>query len=126
MINEERYIRNKFGNANHFSVPEGYFDNFTSQLMDKLPEREDDGIPMRHSRLKILRPLLYAAACLCVAVFGATIYFSQAESASDGQSETSAVLSQGVYNVYNDIDEDYVVDYAMMDNVEIYAYLSGE
>lgn len=123
MINEERYIRNKFGNSNHFCVPEGYFDNFTSQLMDKLPEREVGVIPMRHSRLKILRPLLYAAACLCVAIFGATIYFSQTESALDEQNETSAVLSQGVYN---DIDEDYVLDYAMMDNVEIYAYLSGE
>ena len=39
-MNNEKDIKQRFGTANHFTVPEGYFDNFASQMMSRLPERE--------------------------------------------------------------------------------------
>lgn len=49
MKNEERYIRNKMGDANPFRVPDGYFDSFPSRIMEQLSEREAVEIPMRRS-----------------------------------------------------------------------------
>lgn len=48
MYEERRKILiDKFGKANHFSVPEGYFESFTDQMMDLLPESEARVIEMR-------------------------------------------------------------------------------
>lgn len=124
MVNEERYIRNKFGSANKFRVPEGYFDSFTTRLMDSLPEREACEIPVRRPLLARLRPLLYAAACLCIAIFSVAVYFARVEPADDGHGDMAAVYPQGT--TYGDGYEDAVMDYAMIDNTDIYAYLSSE
>ena len=47
MKKEEKILIDKFGKANHFSVPEGYFESFTDQMMDLLPESEARVIEMR-------------------------------------------------------------------------------
>ena len=39
-MKEEDFIRKKYGSGNPFKVPEGYFEQFTSELMSKLPEKE--------------------------------------------------------------------------------------
>ena len=37
-MKEEDYILKKIGKDNHFQTPEGYFENFTSEMMSRLPE----------------------------------------------------------------------------------------
>ena len=37
MLKEEKILKDKFGTANHFTVPEGYFDSFAEKLMESLP-----------------------------------------------------------------------------------------
>lgn len=124
MVKEERYIRNKFGRENKFRVPEGYFDSFATRLMDKLPEREACEIPVRRPLLARLRPLFYAAACLCVAIFSVAVYLARVESSDDGQGGgMAAVYTQS--GAYGDNYEDEALDYAMLDNTDIYAYLSS-
>ena len=39
MMNEELYIKSRMGDKNPFRVPEGYFDNFAADLMQKLPRK---------------------------------------------------------------------------------------
>lgn len=39
-MKEEDNILKKVGTENAFRVPEGYFENFTSELMNRLPEKE--------------------------------------------------------------------------------------
>ena len=111
MENEEKYIREKVGQKNPFTVPEGYFDQLTSQVMSQLPERRQE------SRVVQLRKWFYAAACVAaVAVMGLTFHFHQ-------QAEDQAVVASVDTNIENSyIDE--VADYAMLDNSEIYAYLA--
>ena len=41
MKKEETDLLKRCGTENPFTVPEGYFANFTEQLMDKLPEKEN-------------------------------------------------------------------------------------
>ena len=39
-MKEEDNILKKVGRENSFKVPEGYFENLTSEVMGKLPEKE--------------------------------------------------------------------------------------
>ena len=34
MLKEEKILKDKLGTANHFTVPEGYFDSFAEKLME--------------------------------------------------------------------------------------------
>ena len=38
MINEEDFLNSKMGKRNPFTVPEGYFEQLTQQVMDKIPQ----------------------------------------------------------------------------------------
>ena len=63
-MKEEDNILEKVGKKNSFKVPEGYFENLTSEVMGKLPEKEGPAFeevkqPTMWIRMK---PLLYMAA----------------------------------------------------------------
>lgn len=132
MMKEERYIGSRMGGGNPFRVPDGYFEDFASQIMDKLPEREvcADGdarvVSMNRRRRPVLRHILYAAACLCVAVFGVTAYLSKVAPAEERTQGGDVVASHYHKAADTDSYEDDFADYAMLDNADIYAYLSGE
>ena len=116
MTSEEKYIREKAGNRNPFRVPDDYFANFTSQMMEKLPEYDNRAILLRGSRTqRILRPLLYTAACICVAIFCLGIYFNNTLTNAGTDTQHTATAS-GNTSAY----------YTMEDDNDIYAYLSGE
>lgn len=108
--NEEKYIRERFGKNNPFTVPEGYFEQLASDVMSQIPERR------AKSSMVALRPWLYAAACLvAVTVMTLTFHFRQ-----DHASEVTAQAVESVDNSY--IEE--AADYVMLDNAEIYACLA--
>ncbi len=122
---EEQYLKGKVGKSNPFRVPDGYFDDFASRIMESLPEQEVPVAEVRPLRPRhALRVFLYAAACLCVAVFGAAIYFGKVSVATPDGSPTA--VAQQSPSASSDSYVDAVADYAMMDNTDIYAYLSGE
>ena len=102
MIEEEKHLRETVGQRNAFRVPEGYFEQFTAQVMEKLPEQQK-------ARTTMLRPWLYAAACSVVAMLMGVTYYWHQESADD-------MMADGSY--YEE-----VADYAMIDNIDIYACL---
>lgn len=118
MIYEEDYIRSKMGNKNPFTVPEGYFEQLTGDIMNKIPAQKEQ----KPALIKRLRPLLYAAACVCIAVFGTVIYQNLDKHTNDTMESN---FSQNVA-VYNDTYMDEAADYAMYDNAEIYASLLAD
>ena len=108
-MNEETYLKETVGTRNAFQVPDGYFEQLTQRVIQQLPERQQS-----RSRLVALRPWIYsAAASLLIALAGVTFYFQQ-------QDAESQELTANVDASY--IDE--AVDYALIDNTEIYAYLA--
>ncbi len=125
MTNEELYIKNRLGKNNPFTVPEGYFDQFTSHLMDKLPERELKKSPVRPTQFRRMKPWLYAAACICVAAFCAAVFFNQ-KSSTIVNTQQIANVSQDNSTYYSDNYIEEEADYAMVDNQEIYACLLAD
>jgi hypothetical protein len=127
MTNEEKYLNEHLGKRNPFKVPEGYFDSLVSEVMEKLPDAQQTEItePLRTKAVEVtlfarIKPLLYVAACLLVAVFSFMVYFSDTDDAA-GQYQMSA--SAGVSS---DTYLDEMTDYAMVDNYDIYACLTNE
>lgn len=124
---------NSFNLQNHvrrtpYRVPDGYFDSLTNRVMQSLPDTNaqaangtDEGERIRidsHSRgRRWLGWGVAAAAC-----FAATIMFvnmPHRENESQQQPTASASVS------YDEDYEQQVLDYAMLDDTDIYAYMSG-
>lgn len=121
MMNEEEYLRSRMGTKNPFTVPEGYFEQLTAQVMDRLPEKK----PAKVAVMKRLRPWLYAAACVCVGVFVAAVAFNQQTEDLQGQQQMANIGQENV-NYYSDSYIDEAADYAMIDSQEIYSYLLAD
>ena len=133
MINEEDFLNSKMGKRNPFTVPEGYFEQLTQQVMDKIPQAVTTEMkpvrkPAKIAVMKRLRPWLYAAACICVGVFIAAIAFNDRSEVATPQpaSQQIAVNEPTDYNYYSDSYIDEEADYAMIDNQEIYACLMAD
>ena len=121
MMNEEEYLRSRMGTKNPFTVPEGYFEQLTAQVMDRLPEKK----PAKVAVMKRLRPWLYAAACVCGGVFVAAVAFNQQTEDLQGQQQMANMGQENV-NYYSDSYIDEAADYAMIDSQEIYSYLLAD
>jgi hypothetical protein len=120
MTNEEIYLSSKMGHKNPFTVPEGYFDSLADRVMQKLPEDVPVEQAPRVTLVRKLRPLLYAAACLCFGILSVTIYLHSSADESPMLS-SNHIASQTTENY---VDE--VADYAMIDNYDIYSCLASE
>jgi len=122
MMYEEDYLNSKLGKKNPFTVPEGYFEQLTAQVMEKLPEKP----VAKKAVIKRLRPWLYAAACVCIGVFIAGIAFNNNNDEVRKQMQMATAEQEYVESYYSDSYIDEEADYAMVDNQDIYAYLLAE
>ena len=103
-MNEEKLILEKFGKETPFKVPEGFFDDFTKDLMAKLPEQQENAPKKRPAAILAVSYLLQKPEQPVVA-----------KQAKDNHIEN-------INNTYNSIDE--AAEYTMLDNEDIYAYVS--
>lgn len=121
MNNEEREIRERFDKLNHFTVPEGYFDRLTQQVMERVPERE-----VKRARTISLwrkyRVGIVAAACTLFAVCGVGAY---RQLNSPGSQPTMSLSMDNSYTNSSSFLFDEMVDYTMIDSDIIYASLSN-
>ena len=126
-MKEEDKIRKKCGTDNPFKVPENYFDNFTSQLMSRLPEKETIKAPQRKPLMKRLRPLWCAAAIVCGVVFCLQFFMKDVFfNKQEPEVKMSEALKEAPppcdYYIEDAIDS--ALDYAMVGNQEIASYLT--
>lgn len=130
MTSEEQYVRDHMGKENPFRVPEGYFDSLVSNVMEQLPpavdapeatDKKKDPVPVaaKTAAIRSLRPLLYAAACLLIAVLSVWTFM---DSDAPAEQELAPVTAK----TGNDTYEDDMADYVMVDNNDIYACLMNE
>ncbi len=123
MEREDKFLFDRFGRRTPFKVPDSYFDDFASLLMQKLPE--SDGIittpivVMKPSPWHRFRPIAIAAASVCVAIFGVGIYVHNNSSrGANSYAETVNDVSSVSFSAV-----DAIADYAMFDAEDMYAYM---
>ena len=104
-----------------YRVPEGYFSNLNKRIMDALPEEQKQR-KGRHITLR-LRFRYAAAACMAGLIVGFGAFFIH-----NGNDAGTAALAAS--EAQNDvITDDYVkecMDYAMVDDNDIYTYLAEQ
>ena len=118
-MEREEFLVERLGRKQPFKVPNGYFEDFAAQMMDKLPEKEAQIVRMKPHGWKKYRPFAYAAACVCAAIFCVGTYLHSNSSEEQLSQNVATVQPTSTYSA---IDE--VADYTMMDNVDFYAYVS--
>ena len=121
MTSEEKFIFEKFGKQQPFTVPKGYFDGFTSSLMGRLPEEETLVAPLAPKPLSRYRTWFLAAASVLAFVFCLNAYVDREKA---GTAKALPTGMQAKASVYSDIDA--AADYVMFDNEDIYAYVSSD
>ncbi|MBQ8047453.1 MAG: hypothetical protein IJ196_05970 [Prevotella sp.] len=119
MNKEEKILESRLGRDHHFTVPDGYFEQFNARIMEQLPEREARIVKMRPTAWRRLRPVWLAAACVCGIVFSAGIYRHVAAT------QQADMVAQAQYDSQYYYDYDEAADCMMLDNDDIYAYVAS-
>ena len=114
-MEEVKYIEDQIGRRNPFTVPEGYFEQLTAQVMEQLPERR------QKARRVWMRPVWWVAAVVCALFVSTAAWLVIPEASQQSQRPVAEVQKP------SQSDEAYfnaAADYIMLDNQDIYAYLS--
>jgi hypothetical protein len=122
-MKEEDKLFRKIGTDNPFSVPDGYFEQMTSELMDKLPEKKPVIAEMKEaSRWERLKPLLYMAAMFV----GAALIINVATFRSGGSTAADTTAQTEISEAEQ--EDRYIcemADGAQMDDYSLYVYLTA-
>jgi hypothetical protein len=120
-MKEEDKILRKVGTDNHFTVPEGYFENLTSEVMSKLPEKQKSAFTMKEpTRWDKVKPWLYMAAMFIGAALIIRVASSDNKSVEDKTIAAETETTEPVSDQYIDV----VLDHSMMDDYSLYVYLT--
>lgn len=126
MRTEKRIINEIVGRGNPYRVPDGYFDNIASDIINKLPLDEKKSIPhvaVSRIHLRLVRKVA-VAACLVGVMFTAGLLFHNTIlNTKNGGNSNTAEYSNSASNAYVYMNQ--VFEYSMKDNNDIYAYVSG-
>jgi hypothetical protein len=116
MKNEDSKILEKLGKDPGFKVPENFFEDFNSKLMDSLPEVKitEEEKPTLWVRV---RPLIYMAA-MFAGVWLMMNIFSLGKSSATGE-QRAANISAGV-SVEKNADD--LIDYGGINDYDIMTY----
>lgn len=118
MKKEETDLLKRCGTENPFTVPEGYFERFTEQLMEKLPEREAQPAPKLTLWTRV-KPWVYMAAMFCGLMLSVRMFVGEK------QSQSPAATSE--MTDFTEVPDEYIdpiVNQTMMDDYILYQYLT--
>ena len=119
-MKEEDILLKKIGKEHSFKVPEGYFENLTSEVMDKLPEKEKVAFKEEPvSTWTRLKPLVYMAA-----MFVGAALIIRVASSDHKPVNNDVVAPEPETGVVSDQMIDFAVEGAMLDDYSLYVYLS--
>lgn len=120
MQKEDIKIRNQFGAENHFQVPEGYFDNLAASVMQHIPDDQAKIVKMQTPAWRRhIVAISAAAASVAAAVCLVFVLESNPTHSPSHLAAQHATMQQDNSNI------DAMVNYTMLDNDDMYAYMSG-
>lgn len=116
MNSEEKYLRERFGKQSGFRVPDGYFEQLAARYATNASgPAAASGSPQRSPRTIVLRLrwIACAAAIAVVLALSAIAIFQQQQPEA---APTAAATDDNAEEMY--------IEYAGLDNTDIYAYLA--
>lgn len=123
-MKEEDTLLKKIGKETSFKVPEGYFENLTSEVMNKLPEKQKVTYKEEQTTMWTrLKPLFYMAAMFVGAALIIRVASSDHKPVAEDVAVTVAVAETDTEQVSDEM-LDMALDRAMLDDYSLYVYLS--
>ena len=110
-------LKRRFGNKTPFAVPDGYFDRLHSDVMAALPEQQQS-LTVSGGNSRVLRLTVGIAASVSILVCGAAVWFSSISA------DKNVALADNDDFIEMLSDADGAAEYLMVDNDDIYAYMS--
>lgn len=114
----EDNLKKRLGTGNPFRVPDGYFERFASDLMERLPEKESVETARKPTTWEKVRPLLYMAAMFVGAMLLIRVAASHYTPAGDSVQDEEV-----------DMEMEYIdmaMESSMLDDYSLYVYLTEE
>jgi len=116
MGKEDNLLR-KAGTKNPFNVPDRYFEDFTQELMNKLPEKEPMLPVAKPTFRQWVKPWVYMAAMFCGIMLSVRIFVGK-------PLKDEFPISQAEAEMLPDDEWEIMVRRSMMDDYEFYEYLT--
>ncbi|NDV82374.1 hypothetical protein [Bacteroides sp. 51] len=124
-MKEEDKLLKKVGTGNPFTTPEGYFEQLTSEVMNKLPEQEAPRFVMKKVTLwDRVKPWTYMAAMFVGAALIIKVASYNPNPFEDKQIAVTETVVAADSEVVYDGYIDYAVNQSMMDDYSLYVYLT--
>lgn len=118
---KEDTLLKKIGKDNSFKVPDGYFANLTSEVMNRLPAEETNTIAESPvSMWTKVKPLLYLAAMFV----GAALIIRSFSVGNKPVPSADMAMGEEETEILSEEIIDYTLDRAMLDDYSLYVYLS--
>ena len=116
-MGKEDNILRKVGTGNPFRVPEHYFDNFTEELMGKLPEKEPLPFSAEPTLWERVKPWIYMAAMFCGIMLSVRIFVGEPQ-------KDEFTISQAEAEMLPEEEWENFIRRAFDDNYETYQFLT--
>ena len=91
-MGKEDNILRKVGTQNPFRVPEHYFEDFTQELMNKLPEKEPLPLLPEPTLWQRVKPWVYMTAMFCGIMLSVRIFVGEPQKNEFSISQTEAEM----------------------------------
>ena len=114
----EDNLKKKIGADNPFRVPDGYFENLTSEVMNRLPEKEKVMVERKPTTWEKVKPLLYMAAMFVGAMLLIRVASTYYTPAGNPAVEEEADEEMEYINM--------AMDNSMLDDYSLYVYLTED
>ena len=117
-MGKEDNILRKVGTRNPFQVPDRYFEDFTQELMSKLPEKEPLLSSSEPTLWQRVKPWVYMTAMFCGIMLSVRIFVG------DPQQEEAFPVTLAEAETIEDEDWENLMRRAFTDNYETYQFLT--
>ena len=116
-MEEERNILKKVGTKNPFTVPESYFENFTQELMSKLPEK-DSYLPESEPTLwQRVKPWIYMTAMFVGIMLSVRVFIGEPQ-------KDVFPITQAEAEHLTDEEWEIIASRTMINNYDLYEFLT--
>lgn len=116
-MGKEDNILRKVGTGNPFRVPDHYFEDFTQELMSKLPEKEPISIVPEPTLWERVKPWVYMTAMFCGIMLSVRIFVGEPK-------KDEFPITQAEAESIPDEEWENFVRRAFDDNYETYQFLT--
>ena len=117
-MKEENNLLRKVGKKDHFRVPDRYFEDFSKELMNNLPEKETFDATQEITMWQRVKPWLYMTAMFCGIMLSVKLFVG------DSQQEEFISIPPIEAESLTDEDWKHLIDQSMIDDYSLYELLT--